>query len=162
MGIPAFDGDAWYLPEGVHVASLDDVEQRLVLGAPFEVERRQVLAAFRLWIELVCAMLPNARFWVDGGFVTRKTWAAPSDVDVTMLVTPDALNALSVEEQNRLNRLLTSPTGDKPMGGLVDAYLVTRGDVDMTLYWRDLWSKALDEGRQELTGVRKGYLEVRP
>lgn len=162
MGIPAFDGDVWHLPEGVHVASLPEIQQRLVSGAPFETERQRIFAALELWTDLVRAMLPDARFWVDGGFVTRKPWAAPSDVDVTVLVTPAALNALSLAEQNQMSQLLTKRGVGKAMGGLVDAYLIVRGDVSQTVYWRDLWSTALDEDRRPLPGVKKGYLEVRP
>jgi hypothetical protein len=162
MVIPAFDEGAWYLPEGIHATELDEIEQRFVVDAPFPAERARVFAAFRLWMDLIVDMLPDARFWIDGGFVTHKSWAAPSDVDVTFLATPAALNALSPEQGARLQDLLSEKGKAHPMSGLVDAYLITRGDVAWTLYWRDLWSELLDEERNPVPGTKKGFLEVRP
>ncbi|SKC47501.1 DUF6932 family protein [Plantibacter cousiniae (nom. nud.)] len=160
MVIPAFDEGAWYLPEGIHVADLAEVEARFVDAAPFAAERAHVFAAFRVWGDLVRTLVPEARMWVDGGFVTHKPWAAPSDVDVTFLVTPAALNALSPAEQAQVEKLLTGD-GYKPMSGLVDAYLITRGDVDRTVYWRDWWATVVDERHEPVQGVKKGFLEVR-
>lgn len=162
--IPAFENETWYLPQGIHDATLDEIEARFVNDAPFADRRRLVFDAFRLWHEIVTAIVPSARFWLDGGFITHKNWAAPSDVDVTVMLKADDLNNLTDEEQQRFLPLFTKagPSPQRPMSGLVDAYICLRGDVDKTLYWREHWSTVLDENRVILSGTRKGLVEVRP
>ena len=162
--IPPFEGEGWYLPAGLHSATLDEIEVRFVQEAPFERRRRDIYAAFRLWHGMVSTILPGARFWVDGGFVTHKSWAAPSDVDVTVLVKPDDLDGLSEEHQQRLESLLTKPGPSRvqPMSGMVDSFICARGDVDRTLYWREHWSSVVGEERALIPGAEKGFLEVKP
>jgi hypothetical protein len=162
--IPAFEGDSWNLPRGLHAATLDEIEKRFVDEAPFADRRRQVFAAFRVWHGVVTSLLPEARFWVDGGFVTHKTWSAPSDVDVTVMVKLEDIRGLVEEQQKRLHPLFTNPgpPRQQPMSGLVDSFLCLRGDVPKTLYWREHWSRVLDEAREEVPGAVKGFLEVKP
>ncbi|KAA9151506.1 hypothetical protein F6B41_18020 [Microbacterium lushaniae] len=162
--IPAFEDDAWYLPPGQHAATLDEIEERFVDAAPFTDERRIIFDAFRLWHGIITTVVPSARFWVDGGFVTHKPWAAPSDVDVTVMLRPDDLNNLTPQEQQRLDPMFTKhgPPRQQPMSGLVDAFVCLRGDVDKTLYWREHWSTVLDESRVKIEGTRKGFVEVKP
>jgi hypothetical protein len=33
--IPAFENGAWYLPHGLHAATLDEIDERLAVDAPF-------------------------------------------------------------------------------------------------------------------------------
>ncbi len=161
--IPAFEDGAWYLPQGLHAATLDEIEERFVVDAPFSDRRHIVFDAFRLWHGIITGILPGARFWVDGGFVTHKAWAAPSDVDVTVMLRPDDLNKLTAHEQSRLDPMFTKngPPRQRPMSGLVDAFVCVRGDVDKTLYWREHWSTVLDEKRARVIGAQKGFVEVR-
>jgi len=161
--IPDFADGTWYLPHGIHTAQLDEVEGRFVTTAPFPSERRDVFDAFLLWHRIVSGILPTARFWLDGGFVTHKPWAAPSDVDVTVMARPDELNNLSVAEQTELERQFTviGPPRVQPMSGKVDAFLCVRGDVDRTLYWREHWATVLDENRAKVADASKGFVEVR-
>lgn len=162
--IPDIDDGTWYLPHGLHAATLDEIEERFVITAPFSDRRRTVFDAFRLWHEIITGIVPDARFWVDGGFVTHKPWAAPSDVDVTVMLRPDDLNNLTDDEQQRLAPMFTAPgpPRQQPMSGLVDAFICLRGDVDKTLYWREHWSTVLDQNREKVPGTQKGFVEVRP
>lgn len=162
--IPAFEDDGWYLPPGLHAATLDEIEERFVDNAPFADRRGHVFHAFRLWHEVLTSILPNARFWMDGGFVTHKSWSAPSDVDVTVMVKPEDLRGLSDEQEKRLQSLFTSPgpPRQQPMSGLVDAFLCLRGDVPKTLYWREHWSTVMDADRNAVPDAVKGFLEVKP
>jgi hypothetical protein len=161
--IPAIADGSWYLPQGIHAAQLDEVEDRFVTTAPFSDERRIVFDSFLLWHRIVSGLLPTARFWLDGGFVTHKPWAAPSDVDVTVMVRPDELNNLSAAEQIELEPQFTvlGPPRVRPMSGKVDAFLTVRGDVDSTLYWREHWATVLDENRVKVADAVKGFVEVR-
>ncbi|RLP79273.1 hypothetical protein D9V34_15885 [Mycetocola lacteus] len=160
--IPLIPDGEWYLPAGIYRTDLSEIEDRFVKEAPFPDERQRVFEAFKLWIALVRDLLPGARFWINGGFVTHKTWAAPSDVDVMILVKSVDVNALSESEQGRFEQLLTDTSGPRvqPMSGLVDAFVCFRGDVGDTVYWKELWAEVLDQDRKQIIGRKKGYLEV--
>jgi hypothetical protein len=161
---PLRDGD-WYLPPGIHRCTLDEIHQRFVVEAPFPSERGPVFDAFRTWAGLVLAMLPKARLWINGGFVTHKTWSAPSDIDVVILVKRSELNALSDLQQVRFDELMTDTSEGikrKAMSGLVDGFSCARGDIEKTLIWRETWSSLLDENRDVVSDVTKGFLEVMP
>ena len=164
MSIPTVIGKFATLPFGRYRATLDEIEQVFVHDAPFAAERAQVFQAFHVWFSLMDGMLPGARYWVDGGFVTHKDWAAPSDVDVMMLCTSEQLNALNDQEQERFAQLLTVAAPGtprvQPMGGLVDAYYVVRGNVDHVIYWQNLWSKVRDRNGNEVLNSIKGFVEV--
>ncbi len=68
---------------------------------------------------------------------------------------PDATLASLVTDH------LPDGTRVQPMGGLVDGFMAFRGPTDIP-FWDQQWSKVLDEHRNELSGVRKGYVEVMP
>lgn len=162
--IPAFESGANHLPHDIHLATLDEVEDRFVRAAPFSDRRKLVFDAFRVWYGVVSGMLPNARFWVNGGFVTHKEWSAPKDVDVVVLVKQDDLNSLSAEQSETLDSMITAiePVRVQPMSGMVDAFVFVRGNVGETVFWRDWWSALSDENKKPIPGAQKGFLEVRP
>lgn len=149
------------LPPGRHRATFQDVHDRFVASAPFSQERELVFRALVIWAQRVWSIFPDARLWVDGGFVTHKEWAAPKDVDVTCIVRSS--NVLSVDDAT-LATLLThrGPDGARvqPMGGLVDGFLACRGVPEDITRWDAQWSRVLDEERREIEGARKGYVEV--
>ena len=165
MPIPPTSGLYGLLPEGKHPATMEEIADIFVENAPFHVaERRVIFAALRVWTELMSKIIPSYRMWVDGGFATHKDWAAPSDVDVVVLVSSDDLNALDSDGQKLFESLLTRQVGggnrQQPMGGLVDGFYVVRGDVDQTVYWKEFWSNVNDSRKARVDGVRKGFLEV--
>lgn len=166
LSIPSTVGQLGLLPVGRHTATLPEVEAAFVGGAPYASERATIWAAFVAWHAAVSAMLPNARFWIDGGFATHKTWSAPKDIDVVILVASADLNALSPAEQDRFSRLLTiDPPGGpriQPMGDLVHAFYVVRSMPDRTAYWHETWSKVKGDDGAIQAGINKGYLEVKP
>jgi hypothetical protein len=153
-----------HLPKGIHVATLEEIEERFVRDAPFPERRKIVFNAFRLWHEVVSGMLPGAKYWVNGGFVTHKSWAAPNDVDVVVLVKTEDLKALSLDQERAIELLMTKPGTPRvqPMSGMVDAFICVRGNVERTLHWREFWSTLADENKKPIEGVQKGFLEVRP
>jgi hypothetical protein len=164
MTIPATAGPYGLLPTGRHACSIDEVEQHFVVDAPFPDERRRIFDAFLVWAGGVGALLPGARCWIDGGFVTHKTWAAPQDVDVVVFATADAVNALRESDQQLLMSMMTQHGSGtarvQPMAGLVDGFLGLRNDPDRTLYWRNLWSNVKDSDGSKVDAVQKGFLEV--
>lgn len=147
------------LPPKRHRMAAADAHDLFVVRAPFPDTRQRIWEAFLAWVALVRPLVPAARLWVDGGFVTHKSWAAPRDVDVCLIASPDECASLDLAA---LAPLLTdAPDGGpriQPMGGLVDAHL---GYQSVNAYfWADLWTTVLDEARAVVPGERKGFLEV--
>lgn len=166
MTIPSVVGSEAVLPPGRHQATLDEIEAYFVIDAPFPEERALIFNAFRTWKALVEQIIQVNRYWVDGGFVTHKPWAAPSDVDVMLLCQESDLNALGKEERERLRLLRTITNGGKraqPMGGKVDAFVIPRSGPDANAgYWHEQWSKVRGADGASLDSEVKGYLEVIP
>lgn len=164
MPIPATSGPHGLLPAGAHSCSLGELEQEFVALAPYPDERRLIFDAFTVWLRAVGTLFPGARCWVDGGFVTWKTWAPPTDIDVTFFVKDADVNGLDARQQATLQTLLTSnPSGGprvQPMGGMVDGYMSLRSIPDRTLYWRQQWSRVKAADGSEVQNVAKGFLEV--
>lgn len=133
-------------------------------GAPFLSERRLIFDALNVWLTQTGAMLPGARCWIDGGFVTHKPWAAPTDVDVVVLVRGADLSALSTQDQITFENNLTRADGIsaryQPMGGYVDAYYALRENPADAPYWHGFWGNVkLSDGSMS-NNERKGYVEV--
>lgn len=146
------------LPPGRHRATLGETRALFVDGAPFSTHRALLWDTFLLYRGMVAALMPSARFWVNGGFVTHKMWAAPKDIDVC-LVAPVA----EIEQAgDHLDPLLTDTTHGRrqPMGGLIDGFLAAQGMSDDIAYWSWEWSRVRDERGDEVPGARKGYVEV--
>ncbi|MCU0116162.1 DUF6932 family protein [Curtobacterium poinsettiae] len=164
MTIPATTEPLGLLPPGRHACTIDELEEHFVTNAPFSDERRLIFDAFMVWVRAVGVLLPGARCWVDGGFVTHKAWAAPHDVDVVVFATADALDALSEANQQLLMSMMTHHESGiarvQPMAGLVDGFLGLRNDPDRTIYWRNLWSSVKGTDGSKVEAVQKGFLEV--
>jgi hypothetical protein len=165
MAIPKVVGEEALLPPGRHRATLDEIEEYFVDLAPFATERAVIFGAFKAWFTLVDKILPQSRYWVDGGFVTHKTWSAPSDVDVMILSKEATLNSLGQFEQAQLQELLTIPASQgtarrQPMAGLVDGFVAVRGNTGNVDYWMSQWSRVRGVDGSEIVTLTKGFLEV--
>jgi len=135
--------------------------------APFRERRELIFRALTLYIDLVSAEFTTSKYWIDGGFVTHKTWEQPEDADIVVVVPPGEHGKVLAAEFLPLWSLLevlpTQPAvySDKvhAMGGLIDTCILP--DQPLVLRPFDLlWSKVRDENHNEVLGVRKGYLEV--
>jgi len=168
--IPEIQRDG-LLPDGRHVATLDEIRQIFVEEAPFSSERRLILTGLQLHLSLMREMFSAGAAWINGGFVTRKTWSAPKDVDIIYVLSAAEINALDAESAARLASLLTlqgvssaappiKAMRVQPMGGLLDAFLVVEEEVDQQIYWDRIWGTVMAAGGVVVDGVRKGYLEV--
>lgn len=160
--IPPMDAEGW-LPSGRHAATLDEVYERFVVEAPFRAERETLWNAFRLWSDLVWALLPDSPMWLNGGFVTHKMWAAPRDVDVAVITKQSIYN--SVMDNCWQGQLWTTNNSEdktkrvQPMGGYVDGFPVIRGIHDVRI-WDHTWSSVADANGDLIPGAVKGYVEV--
>lgn len=167
-------GEFGTLPPGVHRATMAEIRAKFVDQAPViagEPRRRELICtALDLYIRLVARRFDDPIIWVDGGFVTHKTWAEPDDADVVALVSPDqltqrafteralALQTLDVASLSVSNRMLTDRV-IKPMGALLDGYI----DAD-TKARRDYWEFWLSSVRRPDGSIsddaEKGFVEV--
>ena len=107
----------------------------------------------------------GTKAWIDGGFITHKTWAAPHDADVALVFQPSvAFNEEPVVPLLTLRNVSAAElrlpaTRLQPMGGLVDAFLVPDQPAH-TAIWHETWSSVKDANGAILPGKRKGYVEV--
>lgn len=158
-----------------HPATLKEVSDHFVDAAPHREVRAELFSALELYAGLVWSILPSARLWVDGGFASHKTWAAPGDIDVVIVASLNEASVLTSGELERLTALLTlqdvsaaSPelTADRiqPMGGLIDGFIIVddgaeAGRASME-YWFDLWSRVKGPNGPMDPSCRKGFVEV--
>lgn len=168
--IPNCSGPYGVLPEGRHPATFDEIYDRFVVEAPFRERRELIFQALTLHAKLVASTFGRARLWIDGGFVTHKTWAEPEDADVAVLV-PMSEYARAAEDKNlplwtvlgvagEINRQPVGTLKLHPMGGLMDAFWLPDGVPSLAAAWDGLWSRVRDEHGDEVVGLKKGYLEV--
>ncbi len=142
---------------------MQEVEDMFVLNAPYEADRRRIWSAFEVYESEVRRLLPGARLWLDGGFVTLKQWGAPKDVDVCIVATREEMAAVGAAA---IRPLLTQTTSEgeriQPMSGLVDGFLTySKPDPNaQTAYWAHQWSRVRDWQGNEDPARRKGYVEV--
>lgn len=159
--IPAPSGPLGLLPEGCHRTTLAEIEDVFVQSAPFPAERVMLWATFRTYVDHIWRLMPSTRLWINGGFVTHKTWAAPRDVDVCLVVRVAEFDAVPGPV---IDPLLTKflPNGQRlqPMAGAVDAFTAERGNPDQQHVYRKEWSRVRGPDRLEVPGAIKGYLEV--
>lgn len=169
VSLPTLDPFLGYLPyqHGPYLFTWGEIHELFVAQAPFRERRERLFNALQLFADSVWDILPGARLWVDGGFVTHKTWAAPEDVDVVIVTTQAApeKKRLLVEQglltfsdmkfdvmdtPRSLNKL-------RPFGGLVDSYFADAKREDI---WRLQWSKVRGPDGEIVDGLKKGFVEV--
>jgi len=150
------------LPVGRHEASLQEVRERFVDQAPHQDRRQLLFSALTLYADAVRQLVPEARLWIDGGFVTLKP-EPPDDIDVVIVsyvpptLTDEQLAPLltlqgvtSTDPPIALNRL-------QPVAGMIDGFFAAAHIPEVLAYWDDFWSKVKGAPDTE----RKGYVEVR-
>lgn len=159
------------LPPGRHSATLDEVKEIFVERAPFSDERRIIFSALDLHLTLMKQIFRSGAAWINGGFVTHKSWAPPKDADIAYVLSSAAVNALDAESAARLGTLLTlqgvvsfkpsfQATRVQPMGGLLDSFLVVEEQSDQVATWDSLWCTVMGEDSLPVDGATKGYVEV--
>lgn len=162
MALPAMTAER-LLPLGRHRATLPELHLRFVVEAPQRARRQLIFDALAVYAELTWALLPGARLWVDGGFVTHKQ-EPPNDVDVAIVLDPTVALPVETTEEVVLPLLTMqgvtyvkpAPGGYverlQPFGGLIDGFLAL-DELDRQ-FWAGWWSR--HEGSED----RKGFVEV--
>lgn len=152
-----------------YVATLDEIQQVFVEQAPFQHRRALIFRALNLFTDLVWETIPETRFWVNGGFTSHKTWAAPEDADVVAIVPvkqfklclTDSMLPLSTLQHVTSAQPNTGTVKLHPFGGLLDTFFIPDMPAQLKT-WDDTWSKVKGPDNQIIPGQRKGYVEVRP
>lgn len=161
--LPATCGDYGILPHAnaPYPASLDEIYEHFVVGAPYADQRRELWDVFPAYVRKARAYFPTCRILLDGGFVTHKNWEAPEDIDIALGIDRLEYNALQDWERAQLFNSV-SATGHKVkvMGGAIDASRFDKNIPALFAKWHDDWSSVRGPNRLTLPGVRKGYVEV--
>lgn len=93
MSIPPLQEDG-LLPPGLHLADMDEIEERFGKSTP---KRKNLFERLRMFVELAqyCGAL---RMFVNGSFVTAKP--EPNDVDVAIWVGAKYIELLNNDDEN--------------------------------------------------------------
>lgn len=170
LAIPATGGPHATLPPGRHVATFAEVYERFVEQAPFRGERELIYDALRLYAKVVEKEFSDVTLWINGGFVTHKSWA-PKDADVVAVVpmsdytnmcsNADCLRYLTLQGVMVAVPQTSAPVPRvQPMAGLIDGFVVPDDPVQLAV-WELTWSTVTDQNKNVVPGVQKGYLEVK-
>ncbi len=136
-------------------------------GAPNADQRAIILAALRVYAELVWQRLPGAKLWINGGFVTHKS-AAPKDVDVVVVAPAGTEYDLAEHPEDlplwTMHRvsvagLNVSALRMQPMGNLVDGFFVSEDQPAAVHTWRSFWQRLKVDGEPDRLDA-KGFVEV--
>ncbi|BBY43238.1 DUF6932 family protein [Mycolicibacterium celeriflavum] len=173
MAIPPTGGRYATLPVGRHQATFEQVYEAFVENAPFRDDREVIFEALTLYAKIVANLCPGLALWVNGGFITHKSWAAPKDADVVVVVPqahyPNVCSNPSVWTYITLQGVIVSDpsTGGgrigriQPMAGLIDGFIIS-DDPTLSDVWAYRWSLVNDEDGNLLPDTtRKGFLEVK-
>lgn len=167
--IPAVNPDSGFLPLGAHSATLAEVHERFVSGAPHEARRQSIFDALVTYFDWLRAFFPSGVALVDGGFTTHKP-EVPHDIDVVIF--PDDPTHMSTWTEQQfmdfqgLMTLQDVIIGGQdaayfkrvqPLGGLLDGFIAAPEREQM---WRRTWSSVRGAGNA-FVADQKGYLEVR-
>lgn len=126
--------------------------------------------ALRLYAKVIDKVFSNVTLWIDGGFVTHKSWA-PKDADVVAVVpisdytnmcsSTDCLRYLTLQGvMVKLPQTSAPVSRVQPMAGLIDGFVAPDDPVQLAV-WDLTWSTVTDQNKNVVPGVQKGYLEVK-
>lgn len=171
--IPPFEARNGYpnavLPDGVYPCDEDSVRERFVDGFSGSTRRSTVFNGFVRLRTAATGLNLAFTQWVDGSFVEAKH--EPGDIDVVTFADGDALNAMSVDVQDKVEQLLNAGEATQQNYSshtfLVPAY--PQGHPDwasfdsLRRYWRQWWGTTRDHDPttgQPWIAHQKGFLEM--
>lgn len=185
MPLPDLVGDPLALPPRAdpYRSTFEEVSALFVEKAPADQRefRARRLDALEAHSRVVAHVFGGqvVRAWINGGFLTHKTWAKPEDIDVVYFVPPALLYRA---HHGRVASLWTlsevsatigqsaseggGPGGPKlkvdalsPLAGLVDAYAAADTAIERRR-WKRQWSTVNGPDDEPIPGVEKGFVEV--
>ncbi len=88
---------SWLLPAGIWPCTLNEIERKLADDFALSRTRESLFNGLTFYLRDLRALGLSGRIWLDGSFVTGKI--DPADVDAILLVSFDAFNRLSNDDQ---------------------------------------------------------------
>jgi hypothetical protein len=104
MSLPDFNHQG-LLPEGLHLASEDEVKERCVDAFPDSTSRRPVFYGLCRYRAAAAKLNLNITQWVNGSF-TDRTRLNPEDVDLVNFVRAEDVKFLTTVEEENIDALL--------------------------------------------------------
>ncbi|HVY72017.1 MAG TPA: hypothetical protein VHH73_18940 [Verrucomicrobiae bacterium] len=170
MALPDFNVKG-LLPDGVHPATLDDLECRCVAPFPNSETRSKIFENFRNYQTTIAALGIHATQWINGSFVDQSR-LDPDDVDAVNFCDYAALNSLQPAIQIRITPLLDGRATTKEVYD-THSFLEVRFPAGHPFeasferqrrYWRDWFSRPQDySGPKKLPAPwrgRKGIVQM--
>jgi hypothetical protein len=160
MGALSLNADG-LLPAGIHVLTVEEVEELFVHGCGDEVARSKIFRRWVLHTNVLRSVVPISHQWIDGSFVTDKQ--VPGDIDVVSFVSGSDYDALTSGPRDFMKELVSGGETRKTWG--VDSYMVATyapgsplsgASGRLTSYWQGMWESVRDDSSK-----RKGFVEVR-
>lgn len=147
------------LPAGLHLWTLEEVEERLVEDFPESDSRPRIWSGYlRLCRELL-AIIDVSEHWLDGSFVTAKPH--PGDLDLLVIAEKARLESLTATELKTFESLTYGKqTRDTHF---CDSYRLVRvpeelhDDLRVFQSWQDYW---LQQFGHDHSGRPKGIVRV--
>jgi len=171
MPIPALTNmlgfDEKVLPLGTHLATPPEIGAFFVAGFGSSVTRSDVFDGWKRFRAFIRGIIPGIeKEFVNGSFVTER--ADPNDIDLSLWVHADVLDALPADTQSFLISLFEPKSGRAYLKQefRCDPYLVAFCDVGHPRYLEfvhmkrinELWAKYKDPNG--LFRGYKGFVEV--
>lgn len=164
-GLPAFvdvgQGDR-LLPDGVHAATVEEMEEAFVGAFPGSLTRRQVFRRWTSFRELVRGVVSVEHEYIDGSFVTDRP--NPADVDLSLWIDAEELNGLPLSKERYFERLLSQGKAYKCHPFVVPMCSHGHADYGQFVYmkgWTErYWRSYKKANGTVVPGVAKGYVEV--
>ena len=131
-------------PPGFSEITVDALESSFVAPGFDTPLRRRLTGQLRAFIMELARIRVHGDVWIDGSYTTRKPH--PQDVDIALVMSPAALQALAGEERKQLGYY-----GDQDGRAYVrrrwqvDFYIINAMDRQRVRYWRTLFSNNPDQ-----------------
>ncbi len=167
MPLPPFNARG-LLPDGVHVATIDELHERCVREFRGSVTRPDIFANFVRYRDAIVALGLSVTQWIDGSFVDLSR-RDPEDIDVVNFCESENISVASagVDEIDRLLGAGRDTVGEYQ----VHSFFVATYDYDHYLwgkfemlrkYWRHHFSQPLSYPGKERASGRgpKGIVQI--
>ena len=142
-----FNEYGYLIPADIHNLELDEIEYHF----GFNEHRQHILQAFKALInDLRLSINESFTVWIDGSFVTKKTF--PNDIDIVVFVSEDSF----IQKQDLLSAL-------KSQNKAVDLYFIkvfseNHPNAQITVFDRLDWFHFF---RTDRKNRKKGFIEIK-
>lgn len=135
-------------PLGLHQMAIETLEETFVAPGFDTPLRRRLTEQLRLFVGKLAELGVHGDIWINGSYATKKP--DPRDVDVVLLVSPEALRIPTMEDMTTLKRYMT-PDGRREIRSKwqVDFYIANANNPAEHDYWLDWLSRNPDQSNRK-------------